>query len=670
MKQTKFSAYLDDTDIVTVIVDQLFYHDEGQLSIYHNKELIDFEKHTENLYDGIYKLTLRVSKPVDLKEEWKMTLDESIETEILSGKVVRTKSFIRENDYQGDDLGIEYHQDYTVFKLWAPIAKRVNLLLENLNGHKESFSLDYNQQGVWSLKIDGDLNNHAYIYQVYVNGGWKLVKDPYAIASNANGEMAYVIDVFQTKPMINQYKQAQTPIIYEVSVRDFSSNNEIHFNHPKKYLGMIEENLKTKNNHPIGFDYVKSLGITHIQLMPVYDFTGVNELKPNELYNWGYNPSQYFVPEGSFTDQPNHPYKRIDDLKTLIDTYHQNNLGVIMDVVYNHVDEYQLFPYEILVPGYSFRLDDKDMMTVYSGCGNDLDTSRPMIKKLIIDSLKHWVNLYQMDGFRFDLMGLIDYNTMNDAVNELKKIKNDILIYGEGWKIDNNSQLAHMYNKKVVKDIGFFNDQFRDTLKGSTFNVLDKGFTLGQMDHKKTVDSLLKGKGLVNLEQSINYVECHDNHTYFDKAMTIFNDEPLVKKHQLLATVLTILMPGTPFIHLGQEFYRSKSFVENSYNTGDSVNQVDWNLVDQSWDDIEIIKKIIDIRKQTKSYTVTNIHWYDSGFSMVVGAYEIYFFVKKQAFKIDSQYPIYIASIPVLEKENHYLLDDIGITVLERKSTC
>jgi len=334
------------------------------------------------------------------------------------------------------------------------------------------------------------------------------------------------------------------------------------------------------------------------------------------------------------------------------------------------VDEYQLFPYEILVPGYSFRLDDKDMMTVYSGCGNDLDTSRPIIKKLIIDSLKHWVNLYQMDGFRFDLMGLIDYNTMNDAVNELKKIKNDILIYGEGWKIDNNSQLAHMYNKKVVKDIGFFNDQFRDTLKGSTFNVLDKGFTLGQMDHKKTVDSLLKGKGLVNLEQSINYVECHDNHTYFDKAMTIFNDEPLVKKHQLLATVLTILMPGTPFIHLGQEFYRSKSFVENSYNTGDSVNQVDWNLVDQSWDDIEIIKKIIDIRKQTKSYTVTNIHWYDSGFSMVVGAYEIYFFVKKQAFKIDSQYPIYISSIPVLEKENHYLLDDIGITVLERKSTC
>ncbi|QLY40106.1 type I pullulanase [Hujiaoplasma nucleasis] len=667
MNYKKLSAYLDDSDIITVIVDQKYYHDENQLSIYHEKEMIDFEKHTENLYDGYYKLTLRVDKTINLRENWRLTLDESLETEIMSGKVVRTKSFLSENHYQKNDLGITYHFDYSIFKLWAPIAKKVHIYMESPQGQNYTHELSYEEFGVWSLKLDGNYEGYAYIYHVYVNGSWKKVKDPYALASKANGELAYVVDLDQTYAMSHSYRNNKDNLIYELSVRDFTADHNIKFKYPKQYLGMIEEGLMSKENHPIAFDYLKGLGISHIQLMPVYDFTGIDELKANESYNWGYNPNQYFVPEGSYASQPNHPYSRINELKQVIDTYHKENIGVIMDVVYNHVDEYADFPYEILVPGYSFRLDDKDMMTNYSGCGNDLDASKPMIRKLIIDSLKHWLSFYQMDGFRFDLMGLIDVNTMNEASQVLKELRPDCLIYGEGWRIDQNNQLAHMFNKKVSKDIGFFNDQFRDTLKGSTFNVLDKGFALGNMSYKKVVDAFLKAKSLLDVNQSINYIECHDNHTFFDKAMTIYNDAELVRKYQLIGSLLTILAPGTPFIHLGQEFYRSKSMVENSYNSGDGVNHIEWKSVDEYYEDIQIFRKIIALRKLMTSRIPKNIEWFDSALKITYDKYDVYIQLKAGTMVVDHTYPVYLSSFKLQEMNQKYLIDGIGILILERK---
>lgn len=665
MEEIKFYAYLDDVDVVTLIVDERYYHQEDQLSIYHYKELIPFEKHQENLYDGVYKLTLRVLKEINLREEWKITLDESLETEIVSGKVVRTKSFIDQNNYQKDDLGFDYHKTHTDFRIWAPISKKVNLILENNNQERSVYDLSYDKQGVWHVRVDGDLESCLYHYQVYVNGGWKRVKDPYAMSSNANGEWAYIIDPSKVYQPKSNYLNKDLPIIYEVSVRDFSSDPNIDFKNPKQYLGMIEEGLQTDGTHPLGFDYVKTLGISHIQLMPVYDFTGVDENKPNESYNWGYNPSQYFVPEGSYSSKPNHPYQRINELRTLIDTYHQAGIGVIMDVVYNHVDQYDIFPYEILVPGYSFRLDDLDIMTDFSGCGNDLNTSRPMIRKLIIDSLKHWMVFYKMDGFRFDLMGLIDYETMNKAYEACKSIREDILFYGEGWKIDQNSKLAHMFNPKVDKNIKFFNDQFRDSLKGSTFNVLDKGFIFGNMQYQKIVNSLMEGKGHISPDQSINYIECHDNHTVFDKGMTIFNNEDLVEKHQLIGTCLTILFPGIPFMHLGQEFYRSKSFVENSYNESDSINRVTWNALDAYWHDIEMVKQMIRLRKKISSIQIDDIDWYDFGFSIRIGQYIFYCLVEEGCVSLPRDYTIYTMSSPIEVMDDAWVLKDIGIYIFE-----
>jgi pullulanase len=669
MEQIKLQAYLDDVDMITLIVDERFYHDENQLSIYKDKTLVDFEKHRENLYDGYYKLTLRVNEDINLREPWRITLDESIETEILSGKVVRTKSFIEQHDYQGP-LGFTYTPDYTDFRLWAPLAKKVHLMLENPSGEREDHVLEYDQKGVYAIRIHQDLEAYSYYYQVYVNGGWKKVKDPYALASKANGQAAYVINIDNTYAMKHSYNNPDKRLIYEVSVRDFSADKTIAFKHPKQYLGMTESGLKTPDHHPLGFDYLKEIGISHIQLMPVYDFTGIDENKPNESYNWGYNPSQYFVPEGSYASDPNHPYKRINELKELIDVYHQAKIGVIMDVVYNHVDDHETFPYEILVPGYSFRLDDKDIRTNYSGCGNDLDGSKPMIRKLIIDSLVHWVKFYGMDGFRFDLMGLIDYNTMNEAEKALKNIREDIIIYGEGWRIDHNSKLAHMFNQKVSKTIGFFNDQFRDSIKGSTFNVLEKGFALGNMQMKASVHQLMTSQGLVRPNQSINYIECHDNHTFFDKAMTILDNPYQTHKYQLLGTILTILAPGTPFLHLGQLFYRSKSFVENSYNAGDGVNQIHWADIDQAWEDIQILKDIIQIRQKIGNYQVKNIQWYPSGFSVCMDHYQVFFMVQEDAIAVSKDHQVHLITSPIDVQEKVYVLKEIGVYIFERKSLC
>lgn len=665
MKQTRLKAFLDDINIMTIIVDQQFYHNEYQLNVYENKQPIKFIKQNEVLYDKVYKLTLKVDKDVNLRENWRVTLDESLEAEVLSGKVVRTEKFIKDNHYTNDDLGMTYLKDYTIFKLWAPIAKKVHLLLESRNGTKETLSCSYVSNGVWSIKVNRHLDGYAYIYNVYVNGGWKKVKDPYAIASKANGEAAYVVDDSKTFVMSATNVNDPQPFIYEVSVRDFSSDETSPFKYPRQFLGMIEEGLKTRHGKTIGFDYIKKLGITHIQLMPVYDFTGIDELHPKNSYNWGYNPSQYFVPEGSYATDPNHPYKRVDELKQLVDTYHKNNLGVIMDVVYNHVDLDKKFPYEILVPGYTFRVNDKDIMTDFSGCGNDLNTTRPMIRKLIIDSLKRWTRFYKMDGFRFDLMGLIDVDTMNLVESELSKINPNILIYGEGWKMNDNDQLAYMHNDLISPKIGFFNDQFRDTVKGSTFNLIDKGFAFGNMDYQSQISLIFKNLGSLNPKQSINYVECHDNHTFFDKAMTICENETLARSYQLVATCITILAPGTPFLHLGQEFYRSKKGVGNSYNVSDDINAILWYDVERYSEDIKVIKQCIEWRKKFYPFSIKNLHTFDEGYVFDVDKYRIFVLVKESELVIEEGYELVFSTT-----KNHHRLKDVGIFIYERKSIC
>jgi pullulanase len=340
--------------------------------------------------------------------------------------------------------------------------------------------------------------------------------------------------------------------------------------------------------------------------MPIFDFDGIDENIDDPQYNWGYNPQQFFVPEGWFSTNPNDPYSRINELKEMIDVLHKNGISVIMDVVYNHVYDAKNFPYEKLVPGYSFHVDRQGILTNISGCNNDVASHRKMMKKLIIDNAIFWVNEYNIDGFRFDLMGLIDVETMNELRQELHDISEHLIVYGEGWDMYSSNlrdRMAHMNNKSVIHTIGFFNDEFRESVKGATFKPEIPGYAMGNVDEVNTVKEMLLGSAnnrykFKYASQSINYIECHDNLTFFDKALHITEDVDLIKKEELLATAIVILSQGVPFIHSGQEFLRTKQKDENSYISSDEINLVDWQRREEFNDVVELVKQLISIRKK------------------------------------------------------------------------
>ncbi|MCF7924733.1 MAG: type I pullulanase [Candidatus Izimaplasma sp.] len=667
MINNDFKAYLDDTHLITVLIKKHKYNSELNIKLFlDDSEIQIVEIKTEKLFD-YYKIHYVLDEDISLRKNYYLVASNGEKTELFSGKIVRTVKFINDYNYQNNDLGIIYDYNFTTFNLWSPIAKKVIVELFDKDNHQLSYDLHYKKAGVWTLTLEKNLENYKYRYRVYVNGSEKIVNDPYAISSNANGEYSYIINRSKTYQMNDSVIKNDNPIIYETSIRDFTSDDKEYFIDNKKYLGFIEKD-KTVNNKPIGFDYLKYLGFTHIQFMPIFDFTGVDELKPEKAYNWGYNPSQFFIPEGSYSLEPNHPYKRINEVKQLVETLHNEHIGAIMDVVYNHVDVYKYFPYEKMVPGYSFRVDDMGLMTAHSGCKNDLATERPMIRKLIIDSLKYWLTEFDLDGFRFDLMGLIDYNTMNAIQKELTEIKPDILLYGEGWKIVGDDNLAHMENKALDKSIKFFNDQFRDLIKGSTFNKEHRGFALGNLELQKDVKKLFVNEGKLNTSQSINYVECHDNLTFFDKTSIIEKSIKTIKKQQFLATAITILAPGIPFIHSGQEFYRSKDLIDDSYNKGDNVNQISWQLVDGNWEDIKKIKSIIELRKKM-NLKVKNVVDLPYGLKVDYIDYQVIFKITKHSEKINisDNMKLKLASNSIKNINNEYVLKDIGVYIFERK---
>ena len=395
-------------------------------------------------------------------------------------------------------------------------------------------------------------------------------------------------------------------IIYEMSVRDFTIDPDMDFKHKGKFLGLTETGMKTKKGLSAGIDYLKELGVTHVQLMPIFDFDGIDERNSDPQYNWGYNPQQYFVPEGWYSTNPDDPYSRINELKQMVDKLHEEGISVVMDVVYNHVYDAEEFPYEKLVPGYSFHVDRQGILTNISGCHNDVASHRKMMRKLIIDNILFWVNEYRIDGFRFDLMGLIDYETMNEVRQELHDLSEHIIVYGEGWNMYSSNltdRMAHMGNKKVIHTIGFFNDKFRESIKGATFKPELPGYAMGNTSEIETVKQMLLGSAnnrfmFKYTSQSINYVECHDNMTFFDKALMVTDDIKLIKKQELLATALVLLSQGVPFLHSGQEFLRTKQGDENSYISSDQINLIDWARRDEFSDVVDSVKEMIKIRKQ------------------------------------------------------------------------
>ena len=617
---SKFFTYLDDFNQITIIVPESYREkDIPGFKVVGNDEEIELEIEKIEIIGFEKKYTTRFDGYILLNQMYYVFDDQGENSELYTGKIVRTELFDDIYYYENTDLGSSYRRDRTKFKLWTPVAKYIRLELTDKNDVVEIHDMEYDNQGVWYLRLRGDYEGYRYRYISYVNGKEHKLTDPYAISSSANAEYSYVVDTSKFYKMQHQRpKFSGTPndaVVYETHVRDFTIDSSIDSSFPGLYKGFAEEGRVTKEKNPAGIEYLSELGITHVQLLPIFDFGGVDELDSNKLYNWGYNPEQYNVPEGWYATNPNDPYSRINELKEMVDNLHKHNLRVVMDVVYNHVYNIKTFPFEKIIPGYAYRFDETGHLTNSSGCDSDLATERKMIRKFIIDSVIFWAKEYKIDGFRFDLMGLIDIKTMNTLRQKLDRFRKDIIVYGEGWRMSTaigDERAAHMYNKHLLFNIGHFNDKTRETIKGATFNMKQKGYALGSNANVDDVKNIIQGSALNKFlfrypSQSINYVECHDNNTFYDKATLAMPEATIeeIKQRQKLATSMVILSQGVPFIHCGQEFYRSKKGVENSYKSPDSINHVDWNLIDENLEDINAFKELLRIRKKYDLFRLT-----------------------------------------------------------------
>ena len=406
-----------------------------------------------------------------------------------------------------ESLGVIYDEKYSIFRVWSPVAKEIKLVIKD-----EEHPLKYTKNGVWELVLNGDYLYEEYYYLVRVDLEFVKTLDPYALANTPNFTASIVIDLSKTYQHKYSYVYHEDPLIEELSIRDITSLNG----------GGTFKDLTDTLNSDIGLGYLKTIGFNYLQLMPIFGFGGVDEVTKKD-YNWGYNPVSYFSISNYLTKDVFNPIGGLNELKELIDVMHFLNFGVTLDVVFNHVYNCATFPFAILVPGYSYHTKENGFMSNSSGCGNDINSTKLMVRRYIKDVLKYYKTELNVDGFRFDLMDLIDVDTLNEAKKELKAIDKYNIVYGEGWNIPMElpKELGGLAeNFWELHGFSFFNDKFRNLLK-SNFDCTDGGFLLGKKVSKEELFSALTGY-CVNEESwdsprcSINYVECHDNYTLYD----------------------------------------------------------------------------------------------------------------------------------------------------------
>lgn len=542
--------------------------------------------------------------------------------------------------YNGDDLGAVYSKDSTSFKVWAPTASKVSLNLYATGSDEEdgaekidTADMSYDSSnGVWSVVAQGDLAGTYYTYSVTVDGKENETADIYAKAAGVNGNRSMVVDLTKTNPdnwendKYVLYDNQTDAIVWEVHIKDFSNQKEsgISEENRGKYLAFTETGTKVICNGsnadeiPSGIDYLKALGVTHVQINPFYDYGSVDESKPlDDQFNWGYDPKNYNVPEGSYSSNPYDGNVRINECKQMIQALHNAGIGVIMDVVYNHTYTGEDSFFNLTVPNYYYRFDDNGNWSNGSGCSNDTASEHAMYRKFMVDSVKYWAEEYHVDGFRFDLMGLHDVTTMNEIRSELDKIDKRIIMYGEAWNLSTScaEPLATQNNLKQLSDrIGAFNDGIRDGLKGNNFNAAEKGFIQGSSGKQKVINGI---KGATDdwakvPGQAVTYSSCHDNLTLYDKLVFSVNDsenqdfrkryDNLVEMNKLSGAIV-LTSQGIPFMLAGEEMARSKDGDENSYISSPKLNQIDWTSLETFGDLTAYYAGLIEIRKNFKPFT-------------------------------------------------------------------
>ncbi|MBQ3192398.1 MAG: type I pullulanase [Oscillospiraceae bacterium] len=554
-----------------------------------------------------------------------------------------TPEFESQNTYLGHDLGAVWSAQKTVFRVWAPTATEVTVNLYR-SGTPETddllcqMSMKPDINGTWVAERIGDLHGFYYTYLVMVDGHMQEACDPYARSTGVNGRRAMILNMSVTDPEgwdsdtdPNAGIQMTDAFLYELHIRDFSMHRSSRIRNKGKFLAMTEAGKKTKTGRPTGLAHIKGLGVTHVHLLPVYDYGFTDESRRSPQYNWGYDPVNFNVPEGSYSTNPFDGISRVTEMKQMVKAFHDNGLSVVMDVVYNHVYQGEDFCFNQIVPGYFSRISPDGVWSNGSCCGNDTASERSMVRKYIVDSVNYWADEYHIDGFRFDLVGLLDIQTINEIMRTVHRKHPNVIFYGEGWTMDTRLtkpgvDLAIQSNSYKLPGFAFFSDTIRDLLRGSVFDNATAGYVSGAYVSKDQLEACFMGVPMWAAApcQSINYVSCHDNNTLYDRISLAAPEAPAEIKIRMnnLAAAFTILSQGVPFMQAGEELLRTKpgkkgTFDHNSYRSPDRVNAIRWEDLDKPdyQKTVDYYRGLIAFRKahpglryMTREAVLANVH--------------------------------------------------------------
>ena len=579
----------------------------------------------EKVSDSEYYYDLTIAEELDPNRNYRVGFEEQ-EYQINMPIIYSTPEFESKYTYTGNDLGATYKKEATSFRLWAPTSEEayVNLYKSGDPWEDdliEKVPMKADENGTWVAEVTGDQAGVYYTYTAVIDGLNVEACDPYARTTGVNGKRAMVIDLEATNPEgwdADKNPHAGEPIndavLYELHVRDFSVSDAGNIGDAGKFTAFTKTGTKTAGGNATGIDYLKDLGVTHIHILPFYDFGSVDENSPSsEQFNWGYDPVNFNVPEGSYSTDPYHGEVRVSEAKEMVKALHDNGLSIVMDVVYNHVYSGKDFCVNRLVPGYFSRINADGSYSSGSGCGNDTASERSMVRKYIVDSVCYWADEYHIDGFRFDLVGLLDVDTINEIVSEVHKTHPDVIFYGEGWSMNTDVTkedvvMATQRASEKTPGFAYFNDNIRDGLKGSVFSTGETGWASGSRGKEKEMISsfMAQESWSKNPSQIVQYTSCHDNNTLIDRIAVARTDLTRAEwiKMSNLAAAFYLTAEGIPFMQAGEEILRTKvkedgTYDSNSYSSGDAVNCIKWeNLDDPEYQaNLEYYKGLMAFRK-------------------------------------------------------------------------
>ena len=560
-------------------------------------------------------------------------------TAVASAQVHPDDRYLSWPGYDGADLEMSVDPTGTRFALWSPEAQAARVYLYNTDRNTapyDTLEMTRGDRGVWRASVAQPLYGKFYTFSIKHEGHW-LAETPgvWAKAVGTNGERAAIIDFATTNPegwdadrgpVVENFTDV---VLYEMHHRDFSVDPSSGIVHKGKFLALTEPMTTNATGESTGIDHLKELGVTHVHILPSYDYNSVDEANMQlNQYNWGYDPLNFTAPEGSYSSDPANPAGRVKEMKEIVKALHDAGIGVVMDVVYNHTAQNDDSNFSLTAPGYYYRHREDGSYSDASGCGNETASERAQMRDFIVNSVKYWAKEYHIDGFRFDLMAIHDTETMNEVVEELHKINPSIFVYGEGWTAGDSplpvERRALKENVSKMQGVAVFSDDIRDAIKGHYSNAADRGFATGKPGNEETVKigivaaiahpqvDYSKGNNshfpyATSPEMIVNYVSCHDDLTLTDKlghSMTGSTPEERMRAARLAQTIV-FTSQGTPFMFAGEEVFRDKKGVHNSYKSPDSINAIDWSLKHDNIDQFNYYRELIKLRRSHPAFRMT-----------------------------------------------------------------